>query len=65
MSKVKTKKIVAKRFKITKTGKVLHRHQGIRHLKANKSKSLKGRHGRMTQVTSTKYKNMIKRLMTS
>ena len=36
--KVKTKKSVAKRFKITKTGKVLHRGHGSRHLRSKKTK---------------------------
>jgi large subunit ribosomal protein L35 len=37
MNKQKTRKSALKRFKITKTGKVLHRSQGARHLKGNKS----------------------------
>lgn len=36
--KTKTKKIVAKRFRVTKTGVVLHRRQNSRHLKVHKSK---------------------------
>lgn len=35
--KVKTRKAAAKRFKITGTGKLLHRGHGSRHLKSNKS----------------------------
>ncbi|OGV91686.1 50S ribosomal protein L35 [Microgenomates group bacterium RIFCSPLOWO2_01_FULL_46_13] len=38
MPKVKTRKIVAKRFKITKTGKILRRAQNMRHLRRRKSK---------------------------
>ncbi|MEW6157733.1 MAG: 50S ribosomal protein L35 [Verrucomicrobiota bacterium] len=34
---IKTKKSVAKRFKITASGKVLRRHAGKRHLLAGKS----------------------------
>ena len=37
MPKLKTKKSVNKRMKITKTGKVLRRKPGGRHYKANKS----------------------------
>ncbi|PIZ64807.1 50S ribosomal protein L35 [Candidatus Roizmanbacteria bacterium CG_4_9_14_0_2_um_filter_39_13] len=37
-TKQKTHKGASKRFKITGTGKVVHRSQKIRHLKANKSK---------------------------
>lgn len=36
-NKVKTRKSVTKRFKITKTGKVLRRRNFRRHLKASKS----------------------------
>lgn len=41
MTKVKhkTRKIVAKRFKITSTGKVLRRTPTMRHLRRKKSKS--------------------------
>ncbi|OGG06939.1 50S ribosomal protein L35 [Candidatus Gottesmanbacteria bacterium RIFCSPHIGHO2_02_FULL_40_24] len=38
MAKQKTKKTIAKRFKITGTGKVLRGHQYSRHLRATKSK---------------------------
>jgi len=38
MSKIKTRKSIAKRFKITKTGKVLYRSAGSRHLRRNKTK---------------------------
>lgn len=36
--KLKTRKIVAKRFKITATGKVLRRAQNMRHLRRRKTK---------------------------
>jgi len=39
MSKKKIKKSVSKRFKVTKTGKVLFSHQYKSHLKMHKSKS--------------------------
>lgn len=39
MPKQKTKKSLAKRFKITKNGKVMRRHNFIRHLRVKKSKS--------------------------
>jgi large subunit ribosomal protein L35 len=38
MRRFRTRKIVAKRFKITATGKVLRRAQNMRHLRTNKSK---------------------------
>ncbi len=39
MAKKKIKKSVAKRFKVTKTGKVMFKHQYGSHKKLNKSKS--------------------------
>lgn len=38
MTKQRTDKSAAKRFKITGTGKVLHRSHFLRHLRASKSK---------------------------
>ncbi|OGD54530.1 hypothetical protein A3J78_01860 [Candidatus Beckwithbacteria bacterium RBG_13_35_6] len=38
MPKQKTRKSIAKRFRVTKTGKVLRRGSYGRHLKASKSK---------------------------
>lgn len=37
--KIKTRKSVAKRFRVTKTGKVMFRGSHIRHLRRKKSKS--------------------------
>lgn len=37
-ARAKVRKIVAKRFKITATGKVMRRRQNSRHLRTNKSK---------------------------
>lgn len=38
MYKLKTRKIVSKRFKVTATGKILRRAQNMRHLRRRKSK---------------------------
>lgn len=38
MPKLKTRKIVAKRFKVTSTGKLIRRAQNMRHLRRRKSK---------------------------
>jgi len=38
-NKQKTRKSAAKRFKVTKGGKVLHRSQQLRHLRSAKSKN--------------------------
>ncbi len=37
MSKLKTRKSITKRFKITKTGKILRRPTGLDHYRAKKS----------------------------
>ena len=36
--KLKTRKIVAKRFKVTGTGKIIRRAQNMRHLRRRKTK---------------------------
>lgn len=48
--KLKTKKGVASRFKVTGTGKILRRVQNMRHLRANKSKRAKRNYRRLVQV---------------
>jgi large subunit ribosomal protein L35 len=63
MPKVKTRKIVQNRFKITKTGKVMHRAQGARHLRRNKSKSRQRRQDKPIIVDTIKYSRNIKRLL--
>lgn len=63
MPKMKTKKIVAKRFKITKTGKVLHRAQGLRHIRRKKSKARQRRQDRPVEVTTIRYSRMIKQYL--
>ncbi len=37
-TKIKTRKIVTKRFKVTATGKIIRRAQNMRHLRRRKSK---------------------------
>lgn len=37
-TKAKTKKIVAKRFKVSKNGKIMRHRQNKRHLRASKSR---------------------------
>ena len=45
MGKMKTRKSILKRIKITSKGKLLRRHQlGVGHLKRNKSKGALKRH---------------------
>lgn len=50
---IKTKKSVAKRFKITGTGKVMRPHAGKRHLLASKNAKRRRRLGESNQVDAT------------
>ncbi|KKQ95140.1 MAG: hypothetical protein A3C27_00645 [Candidatus Levybacteria bacterium RIFCSPHIGHO2_02_FULL_39_36] len=53
MSKLKIKKSVSKRFKVTKTGKVLYKHQMAGHLRRKKSGSNLRRKAIPGQLTGT------------
>ncbi len=50
---IKTRKSVAKRFKITGTGKVMRRHAGKRHLLAGKNAKRRKRLGSSKEVDHT------------
>ena len=50
---IKTRKSVAKRFKITGTGKVLRRGAGKRHLLQTKSSKRRRRLGKRANVSAT------------
>jgi large subunit ribosomal protein L35 len=63
MPKVKTKKIVMKRFKLTAGGKITHRVQGARHLRSNKSASRKRRQDKSATLDTNKYIQNMKRFM--
>ena len=62
MSKHKTRKSAAKRFKVTGTGKLLHRSQKIRHLRHTKSKRQVRDLRQMKQVFG-KYEKKIKKML--
>lgn len=62
-NKQKTRKAAVKRFKITGTGKILHRGQGVRHLIRNKSKRRLRAQSIPKQVTTTRIRNKIKRML--
>jgi len=62
MSKKKIKKSVARRFKVTKTGKVMFSHQYKSHLKMNKSKSRIRRQKEPGELTGTFAKKIKKML---
>lgn len=60
-TKQKTRKSLVKRFKITKTGKVLRRQAFKGHLNTKKSAKRKRRLGRIVQVKGKYAKKIIKR----
>ncbi|MBP7774859.1 50S ribosomal protein L35 [Candidatus Woesebacteria bacterium] len=60
--KQKTRKGVAKRFKITATGKVLRRTQNMRHHRQNKSKKAIRAYRKPVAVTG-KWARRIKRML--
>jgi large subunit ribosomal protein L35 len=60
---MKTKKIVAKRFKITKSGKVMHRMQGARHLRSVKTKAHQRRQDAPQEIKTIRYSRMVKRFL--
>lgn len=60
--KMKTHKATAKRFKITKNGKVLRTKGGKSHLRRKKSKRVKRKFSQMIEVKTASEKRRIKRL---
>lgn len=60
MPKLKTRKAVAKRFKITKTGKILRMQAGRSHILTKKSRARK-RHLKKKTIVSTSFVQNIKR----
>ncbi len=62
MLKKKIKKSVSKRFKVTKTGKVMFSHQFKSHLKINKSKS-RLRRQKEPAVIGGKFAKKIKQML--
>ena len=60
MPKQKTKKSLAKRFQVTKKGKVLHQSAFGRHLKKTKSKTQKGKYKKKKELTGTMAKKIKK-----
>lgn len=50
MPKMRTRKVAAKRFKLTGTGKLVHRVQGARHLRRKKNKRQQRRQDRQVAL---------------
>jgi large subunit ribosomal protein L35 len=59
---IKTRKSVAKRFKITGTGKIVRNRPGKRHLLASKSPKRRRRLGTPTLVDKTDYARVMENL---
>lgn len=57
---MKTKKAITKRFKITKTGKVMRRATGKNHYLAKKSGKQRRRNRRWVEVSKTEAKRIKK-----
>lgn len=58
MTKQKTKKAASKRFRITRSGKILRGRQMAGHLKAAKTKSAKSRYGKVAYVSKPEEKRV-------
>ena len=56
--KAKTRKAVAKRFKVTGTGKILRHKQGKRHLALGKTRKRKRHLGKVTLVSAADMRNV-------
>ncbi|MGB9883334.1 MAG: 50S ribosomal protein L35 [Microgenomates group bacterium] len=61
-NKVKTRKSAAKRFKITATGKLLHRSKGFRHLRSKKNKKWLRSAKKLKSVVGKMKKKLLKML---
>jgi large subunit ribosomal protein L35 len=63
MPKMKTHRATAKRFRVTRTGKVLRRKATGNHMLTKKSGSRRRRIEGMAEVPTTGYRKKIKRLL--
>jgi len=63
MPKMKTHRAAAKRFRVTRQGKVLHRKATGNHMLTKKSGSRRRRVEGMTEVTATKEQKKLRRLL--
>lgn len=59
-NKQKTRKAASKRFKVTGSGKLLHRSKGFRHLRSKKGKRKLRRLKLMKTVEGTNKKKLLK-----
>ncbi len=63
MPKIKNSKTLAKRVRLTKTGKILKKHVRTGHLKSKWSTARRHRKLKLTRVRATGYQKIIKRLL--
>jgi len=56
--KLKTKKAVSKRFKVTASGKVMHRRAGLSHLNAKQSGKQRREKRKWTRVSKAEEKKL-------
>lgn len=63
MGKIRTRKVATKRFKVTKSGKLIHRTQGARHLRRKKNKTRQRRQDQMRQVTTPAFERTVKNFL--
>jgi large subunit ribosomal protein L35 len=63
MPKQKTHRATAKRFRVTRNGKVLHRKATGNHMLTKKTGSRRRRVEGLSEVTATSQKKTIKRLL--
>ena len=63
MPKLKTKKTLLRRIKITKKGKMIRNKVGLNHLKVKVGTNQNFRHGKQAQITTKGYRKKFKRLL--
>lgn len=63
MPKLKTRKTLMKRVKVTKTGKFMNKLIGMAHLKATKSVDRKEKKGKITKQGNVGHRRMFKKLL--
>jgi len=63
MPKLKTRKTLMKRVKVTKTGKFMKKLIGMGHLKATKGVDQKEKKGKITQQMNVGHRRMFKKLL--
>ncbi len=63
MAKFKSRRSISKRFKLTKTGKLMHRCQNSSHLIKQKSKMARRRHAEPKALNKTFAKKILQTAM--